>query len=63
MVKENSLDEILKADAASGEGSGLGLIYHTRIEEACAREGMGFSGSVRRDEPRDETVATITLSL
>ncbi len=67
MVKENRLDEILKADAASGtasaEGSSLGLLYHSRIAEECEREGMSFQGSVVRDETREETIATISMSL
>lgn len=60
MVKENSLEQILKQDA---EGGGLGLIYHSLLEESCKAEGMGFSSNVVRDEQKDETVATLKLSL
>jgi len=59
-VKENTLDQILKADE---EGGGLGLIYHTLLQEKCAAEGMGFSTSVIRNEKEDETIATLSLTL
>ena len=59
-VKENTLDQILKAEEAAG---GLGLIYHTLLQEKCAAEGMGFSTSVVRNEKEDETIATLSLTM
>lgn len=59
-VKENTLEQILKADE---EGGGLGLIYHTLLREKCAAEGMDFSTSVIRNEKEDETVASLNLTL
>jgi len=59
-VKENTLEQILKADE---EGGGLGLIYHTLLREKCAAEGMDFSTSVIRNEKEDETVATLNLTV
>ena len=60
MVKENSIEQILMADT---EGGALGLLYHSLLAENCAAEGMGFRSSVVRDEAKDETIATLALSL
>jgi len=59
-VKENTLDQILKADEESG---GLGLIYHTLLREKCEAEGIRFRSSVVRNEKEDETTATLSLTI
>jgi hypothetical protein len=62
-VRTMDLASLLALAAGNDDTANLGIAYHANLVEACANEGMLFSSSVVLDEYRDETVATMSLTL
>lgn len=62
-VRTMDLAALLSFAAGNDAGAKLGLIYYSNLAEACAKVGMLFSSSVVLDERKDETVASMSVTV
>ena len=62
-VRTMDLAALLTIAAGNDGGAKLGLVYHTNLAAACAKEAVIFSSSVILDERKDETVVTMSVTV
>jgi hypothetical protein len=62
-VRTMDLAALLSFAAGNDAGAKLGLVYYSNLAEACAKVGMLFSSSVVLDERKDETVASMSVTV
>jgi hypothetical protein len=62
-VKKMDLGSLLKIAAGNEQGAELGLVYYSNLTEACEKAGMAFTSSVILDESRDETIASMGVTI
>ncbi len=62
-VKSASLADFFQAGDQDNLGGGLGLLYLSYLQDACKTEDIVFDARIISDDQREETIATVHISI